>query len=160
MPLTNEQKNFVLENYKTMTIKQMSDKLGAEKRTISNFCYTHHLDYLREKKVDFKKLTEYTQKEKEVLMLLLAGFSRIKIQEKLCISYPTLYTHLQNIRYKKNYHSDAEIIANEWPKLIKSKYFEKNKVVDFLEKLKLINNFREIHEEINLFLKEFKNGKE
>lgn len=59
-------------------------------------------------------LTEkLTEKETEVLNLLLDGLDYQQVAEKLVVSLGTVKTHVTNIFSKRNYHSLQELLVNE-----------------------------------------------
>lgn len=72
------------------------------------------LDYFSDQEARKKKdLEQYrlTKREKEILMLIIAGKSYKQIADECSISLQTLFSHTRNIYNKLNIHSRAEIAA-------------------------------------------------
>ena len=61
-------------------------------------------------------LSPCTEREEEILDLLMAGFSYEKISERLVIQMTTLKTHVNNIFQKRGYHSLQELLVKEYKK--------------------------------------------
>jgi DNA-binding NarL/FixJ family response regulator len=65
----------------------------------------------QKKTADSLDKTNLTQREKEVLQLLVKGFSYKEIAASCFISVLTLNSHIKNIYQKLNVHSRAELAA-------------------------------------------------
>ena len=65
----------------------------------------------QKKTVDSLDKTNLTQREKEILQLLVKGFSYKEISASCFISTLTLNSHIKNIYQKLNVHSRAELAA-------------------------------------------------
>ena len=52
-----------------------------------------------------------SKREKEILKLLVDGYSKKHLAEKLCISYFTVDTHLKNIYAKLQVHSQVDVVT-------------------------------------------------
>ena len=61
-----------------------------------------------------------TQREKEIVLLILAGKNKKEIANLLSLSVSTIKTNVENIYIKFNVHNKAELIV----------YVIKNKIVD------------------------------
>ena len=56
---------------------------------------------------------EYTEREAEIIDLLLNGLSPQQIAEKLVVTLNTVKTHINRIYAKRNYHSLQDLLVNE-----------------------------------------------
>ena len=78
--------------------------------------YFHHQ---QRKTVDSLDKTNLTQREKEILQLLVKGFSYKEIAASCFISTLTLNSHIKNIYQKLDVHSRAELTAWFGNKMVK-----------------------------------------
>ncbi len=83
---------------KPVDIEELSQTIERYKEKIA-----HHINH--------PKIQCLSEREKEVLELLLQGFSSKKIAKKLFISKATIDTHRRNILEKTGMKSTAELIA-------------------------------------------------
>jgi len=60
---------------------------------------------------DIQNNAQLTDREKEVLRLLVEGMSYKLIADKVCISYETVHTHIKNIYDKLHVNSKSEAVA-------------------------------------------------
>ncbi|HSF82106.1 MAG TPA: response regulator transcription factor [Anaerolineales bacterium] len=67
-------------------------------------------DYLRHLEHESDSGTSLSQRERQVLQLLVEGFSNKEIAEKLIISPSTVYTHYSNLLNKLGFTSRHELI--------------------------------------------------
>lgn len=157
MTLTNENKEFIVKNSYKYTIKQMAKIIKTDVKRIRNFCHGRKLDYIRERTVRNDYRFRITYREEEVIDLLLQGFSKEQIAEKLIISHSTVCTHVVNICTKLNYRCMTELVAKEWQKKIKNDYVEKSKVFKALNMLKNANNVAEVKELVEIIINKIDN---
>jgi DNA-binding NarL/FixJ family response regulator len=57
------------------------------------------------------RVQRLTQREREVLRYMMAGFGRARIAEELILSINTVRTHAQNILWKLEVHSSLEAVS-------------------------------------------------
>lgn len=62
-----------------------------------------------------------TEREKDIVLLILEGKTKREIAESLCVSVSTVKTNVEKIYQKFGLHNKAELII----------YIIKNKMVDF-----------------------------
>lgn len=73
----------------------------------SNSVSTHHTDYTD----DIINTVKLTQREKEVLELLIKGFSNNQIASQICITPHTVKAHITNIMKKTKINSRIKLAA-------------------------------------------------
>ena len=95
--LTEEDKLFLRESSKKLTIPEMAKILNKNTATIRYFVIKNELEY---KRIWILEATQLTKRESEVMALVAKGLSNDDITQKLCISRATLSSHLNHI-YKK-----------------------------------------------------------
>jgi DNA-binding NarL/FixJ family response regulator len=72
---------------------------------------TRVLGYFRKKEVDNSELYGLSEREKEILVLLVDGKSYKMIADKLSISYHTVNSHVKKIYEKLHVHSVGEAVS-------------------------------------------------
>jgi len=65
---------------------------------------------LEASKIEFYKKFNISEREKEIIELLIEGMPNIEIAEKLCISINTVKTHVQNIYQKTNVSNRVQLL--------------------------------------------------
>jgi DNA-binding NarL/FixJ family response regulator len=95
----------IIESVRSVS-KGESAMNGLIASKVLEYFYAHQ----KTSRADLDK-TNLTQKEKEVLQLLVKGFSYKEIAANCFISILTLNSHIKNIYQKLNVHSRAELAA-------------------------------------------------
>ena len=113
---------------------------------------------------------QLTERESEVMSLLLEGLSQKEVANRLTLSITTVKAHINSIYQKKNYHSLNELVASELKKenqmlQEKIKQLEKSpKIIDFsVLKKNIKNEIEKLTNKLQLleeFEKEFKSVSE
>ena len=122
----NEEERFVLKNYEKELIQSVEKTVQYEKLDSSLWL----------KKNDC--IGDLTEKEQEVLNLLLKGYSYQECAEILVNTSSTIKTHVNNIMQKRNVHSLQELIVLELTGQLKNKVVKKE-IKNNNEIFKLIN---------------------
>lgn len=94
----------------------------------------------------FPKLTE---REKEVLNLIIQGYSNKEICEKLVLAMPTVKCHIQNLYIKHNLYSEQ---GNTTMRLQLASNYLKKIIADIkAQNVRLIEQNRQLQEELEPF---------
>lgn len=72
---------------------------------------TKVLEYFQQKKMQEVDESNLTERERQILQLLIKGNSYKEIAANIFISTETLNTHIKNIYRKLNVHSRSELAA-------------------------------------------------
>ncbi len=78
---------------------------------LKDYFKAEHFENHKVPKDDFYKTHDISEREREVLLLILEGYSNKKICDKLFISLSTVKTHVANIFQKTNVKSRFELIT-------------------------------------------------
>lgn len=108
--LTEDDKAYILKNYKKEPVKEMSKALGLSERRIRDFLFYHKLEY---QKVCQHYRRTLTDRENEIMELVSKGLNNEEIGVKLCISDNTVRTHMINIYQKyglTGYGKDKSVV--------------------------------------------------
>jgi len=105
----DEEKLFILNNYKNIEIKEIANSLNLKKQQVYDFLKNRKLLKFKQ---DLKtlKLKNYSLTKREVEVLKHFALPIQKMEEKLFISRTTIVTHKNNIFQKLNTHSRAESV--------------------------------------------------
>lgn len=122
--LTKDDFDYILENYKKLTINELAKNLNTKKQNIEKFLRKQNLLPKRNSTITENKFTPTEQKV--VNLICKKGiFKRIELSEKLFVEKCTIITHLNNIYTKTNCHSIAELIFKYYNGLISEYEVEK-----------------------------------
>ncbi|WP_413111621.1 response regulator transcription factor [Thaumasiovibrio sp. DFM-14] len=96
---------------KEISAEEMVNAIQTVAQGATYFCQTasNALFFNTERAVDNHQSTPLSRREKKVLALVAKGLSNKKIAQQLDISTRTVETHRQNIRYKLDIQSTAEL---------------------------------------------------
>lgn len=97
----NADKNVILEAIET--IKRGDSYFGQE-------IIAEYINYQKNPKVDKPELLRITQREKDVLKLIIQGCTTLEICEKLFVSKNTIDSHRKNLLSKLGVKNTAELV--------------------------------------------------
>lgn len=106
-----------LFSFMTIISSQMASKFHFLPLAYICFCIAHinlfKNDLLYNKSISTRKLSDFgiTNRENEVLNLIIRGYKYIEIADKLCISLSTVKKHITNVYKKTNTSNKVELIT-------------------------------------------------
>lgn len=108
-PITESEKQYILENYDKLLIKQMACNLRRSRAFVQNFLIKNKLKPLER----YPKINDLTETEHKVMTLVAQGYNKQEICKKMYIAENTLYRYLSEIclRYGLERKKGREVLT-------------------------------------------------
>ena len=92
-PITESEKQYILQNYKTKLVTELSNNLRRSRAFVQNFLIKNNLKPLER----YPKINDLTETEHKVMTLVAQGYNKQEICKKMYIAENTLYRYFSEI---------------------------------------------------------------